>query len=184
MPPAFRAEVLPRVRASYPQAYVVGEVIHGGYAGVVAASGMDAVTQYELRKALWSSPEDGNYFELAWALERHDSFLDSFVPLTFVGNHAVTGLASRLTEPRHLPLAVVVLLTVGGTPSTYAGHEHAFHGVTEDPAGGDDAVRPAFPDGPEELAPSGGRPTASTSCPSGCAGATPGCTAPAPPPVT
>jgi glycosidase len=40
---------------------------------------------------------------------------------------------------------------VGGTPSIYAGDEQAFRGVKEDRAGGDDAVRPAFPDSPAEL---------------------------------
>jgi cyclomaltodextrinase len=155
VPPAFWATVLPRVRAAHPDAYVVGEVIHGDYAQVVAESGMDAVTQYELWKAIWSSLNDGNLHELAHALGRHDGFLDSFVPLTFVGNHDVTRIASRLTDLRHLPHALAVLFTVGGTPSVYAGDEQAFTGVKEDRAGGDDAVRPPFPDTPAELAPFG-----------------------------
>ena len=36
----------------------------------------------------------------------------------------------------------------GGTPAVYAGDEHAFRGVKEDRAGGDDAVRPPFPASP------------------------------------
>jgi cyclomaltodextrinase len=32
-PAAFWAMVLPRVRAAHPQAYLVGEMIHGDYAG-------------------------------------------------------------------------------------------------------------------------------------------------------
>ena len=88
--------MLPRVRAAHPDAYVVGEVIHGDYAEIVAESGLDSVTQYELWKAIWSSLNDGNLFELAWALDRHDEMLASFVPLTFVGNHDVTRMASRL----------------------------------------------------------------------------------------
>jgi cyclomaltodextrinase len=63
----------------------------------------------------------------------------------------VTRLASRLTDERHLAHALVVLLTIAGTPSIYAGDEQAFRGVKEERAGGDDAVRPAFPDRPEEL---------------------------------
>ncbi|WP_369138566.1 alpha-amylase family glycosyl hydrolase [Modestobacter versicolor] len=155
VPTSFWATVLPRVRARHPDAYVVGEVIHGDYARVVRESGMDAVTQYELWKAIWSSVDDGNLHELAHALGRHDGFLDTFVPLTFVGNHDVTRIASRLTDVRHLPHALAVLFTVGGTPSVYAGDEQAFTGVKEDRAGGDDAVRPAFPDGPDDLAPYG-----------------------------
>jgi cyclomaltodextrinase len=120
VPTSFWATVLPRVRGRHPDAYVVGEVIHGDYARTVAESGMDAVTQYELWKAIWSSLNDGNLHELAHALGRHDGFLETFVPLTFVGNHDVTRIASRLTDPRHLPHALAVLFTVGGTPSVYA----------------------------------------------------------------
>jgi len=155
VPASFWATVLPRVREQHPDAYLVGEVIHGDYARVVAASGMDAVTQYELWKAIWSSLEDGNLHELAHALGRHDEFVRSFVPLTFVGNHDVTRIASRLTDLRHLPHALAVLFTVAGTPSVYAGDEQAFTGVKEDRAGGDDAVRPPFPATPAELAPFG-----------------------------
>ncbi|MHA7223934.1 DUF3459 domain-containing protein [Arthrobacter sp. RHLT1-20] len=72
--------------------------------------------------------------------------------MTFVGNHGVTRLASKLTNADQLPLALAALLTVGGTPSIYYGDEQAFHGLKEDRPGGDDAVRPAFPAEPSELA--------------------------------
>jgi cyclomaltodextrinase len=64
--------------------------------------------------------------------------------MTFVGNHDVTRIASRLENPRHLEHALVILLTTGGTPSVYAGDEAAFLGVKEERFGGDDAVRPEF----------------------------------------
>jgi cyclomaltodextrinase len=80
------------------------------------------------------------------------------VPLTFLGNHDVTRLASRLTDERYLAHALVVLLTTAGTPTIYSGDEQAFRGVKEDRAGGDDAVRPAFPGRPDELSQLG-RPT-------------------------
>ncbi|WP_261554362.1 alpha-amylase family glycosyl hydrolase [Frankia tisae] len=155
VPAEFWARVLPQVRRAHPDAYLVGEVIHGDYPDIVHRTGLDAVTQYELWKAIWSSLNDANLFELSWALERHNGFLDTFVPFTFVGNHDVTRLASRLREPRHLAHALVVMCTVGGTPSVYYGDEQAFVGVKEDRAGGDDAVRPAFPAGADELAPHG-----------------------------
>ena len=157
VPTGFWAQVLPRVRERHPDAYVVAEMIHGDYAGYVRDSGVDAVTQYELWKAVWSSLNDANLYELAWTMERHDGLLADFVPLTFLGNHDVTRLASRLTDPRHLVHAVLVLMTLGGTPSVYAGDEVGMRGVKEDRPGGDDAVRPAFPAGPG-LLPSEGRP--------------------------
>jgi cyclomaltodextrinase / maltogenic alpha-amylase / neopullulanase len=109
------------------------------------------VTQYELWKAIWSSLNDGNLHELDWALVRHNEFLDAFVPMTFVGNHDVTRIASRLENTRHLEHALIVLLTTGGTPSVYAGDEYAYRGVKEERFGGDDAVRPAFGSPPVEV---------------------------------
>ena len=155
VPTDFWAKVLPRVRADFPDAYLVGEVIHGDYGDFVLRSTVDSVTQYELWKAAWSALNAGNFFELSWALERHNGFLDAFVPQTFVGNHDVTRLASKLTDERDVALALALLLTVGGTPSIYSGDEQGFQGVKEDRAGGDDAVRPAFPDQPAGLAPYG-----------------------------
>jgi cyclomaltodextrinase / maltogenic alpha-amylase / neopullulanase len=155
VPAGFWATVLPRVRAAHPEAYFVAEVIHGDYPEFVTASTVDSVTQYELWKAIWSALNSANFFELSWALDRHNGFLDTFAPLTFVGNHDVTRIASQLADERDLPLALAVLFTAGGTPSVYAGDEQAFRGVKEDRAGGDDAVRPAFPDKPADLVPYG-----------------------------
>src|ERR1700722_16091657 len=100
VPRRFWADVLPAVRARHPDAYIFGEVIHGDYAGFVRETGVDAVTQYELWKAIWSALNDRNFFELAWAMDRHDALLDTFVPLTFVGNHDVTRIASQLADDR------------------------------------------------------------------------------------
>jgi cyclomaltodextrinase len=155
VPATFWSEVLPRVRARYPDAYIVGEVIHGDYAGYVHEAGLDSVTEYELWKAVWSSLNDGNLHELAWTLARHDDLVATFAPLTFLGNHDVTRIASRLTDDRYLAHALVILLTVGGTPSIYYGDEQGFRGVKEDRAGGDDAIRPAFPASPADLSPAG-----------------------------
>jgi len=155
VPTSFWCQVADRVRARHPDAYLMGEVIHGDYAGFVRAAHLDAVTQYELWKAVWSSLNDRNFFELDAALTRHGGWLDHFVPYTFLGNHDVTRIASRLTDERHLAHALVVLFTTAGTPAVYAGDEHAFRGVKEDRAGGDDAVRPAFPAAPGDLSPLG-----------------------------
>jgi cyclomaltodextrinase len=157
-PRHFWAEILPQVRNRHPDAYIFGEIIHGNYTEFVRQTGVDAVTQYELWKAIWSALRDRNLFELAWALDRHNRLLDDFVPLTFVGNHDVTRLATQIGDDRHIPHALAILLTCGGTPSIYAGDEQAFHATKENRAGGDDAIRPAFPVNPGDL-PSAGWPT-------------------------
>ena len=155
VPSAFWRTVTDRVRHDHPGVWLVGEVLHGDYVAAVRDGGLDSVTQYELWKAIWSSLNDRNFFELAWALGRHNEFEAAFLPMTFIGNHDVTRIASRLGDLRHLPHALAVLFTVAGSPSVYAGDEQAFRGVKHDRAGGDAEIRPAFPAAPDDLAPDG-----------------------------
>lgn len=148
-PAAWRAAIDP-VRDRFPEAWFVGEVIHGDYTGYVRESGLDSVTQYELWKAVRNSIEEANLFELAWSLERHDGFVAEFPPLTFVGNHDVTRLASAISDERHHGHATAILGFVGGIPSIYSGDERGLRGVKEERIGGDDAIRPEFPADPAE----------------------------------
>ena len=104
VPLEFWRRVTDRVREKYPDAWFVGEVIHGDFPEFVQQGGLDSVTQYELWKSTWSSLNDGNFFELDWTLKRHLEFCQVFVPMTFIGNHDVTRIASQLTDPRLLPL--------------------------------------------------------------------------------
>ena len=147
----FWARVIPAVRDRHPNAWFLGEVIHGDHSRFVASSGLDATTQYELWKAIWSSIKDRNFFELDWALNRHNGFLAHFTPNTFIGNHDVTRIASVIGSDGAV-MALAILLTLGGIPSIYYGDEQGFTGIKEERAGGDDAIRPAFPDTPSELA--------------------------------
>ena len=149
--------MLPRVREAHPDAYIFGEMIHGDYRAYVRQSGLDAVTQYELWKAIWSSLNDRNFFELAWARGCHNQFLEDFVPDILLGNHDVTRLACLLADERHVEHALAIFLACGGTPSIYSGDEQGFRGIKEHRAGGDDAIRPAFPPSPNRLEPFGWR---------------------------
>ena len=148
--PEFWAAVLPPVREKHPDVWIFGEVIHGDYAGIVRASGMDSVTQYELWKGIWSSIESRNFFELDHALGRHNEFSDVFTPVTFVGNHDVTRIASRVGQDGAV-LATAILATIGGIPLIYYGDELASRGVKEERFGGDDDIRPVFPASPADL---------------------------------
>ena len=116
------------VRARHPDAWLVGEVIHGDYA-VVRARGWSRLGHPV--RAVESGLElvqRRNLFELAWALDRHDGFVGEFAPMTFVGNHDVTRIASRLHDPGLLGHALAVLFGVSGVPSVYYGDEQAFRG--------------------------------------------------------
>ncbi|MGB2766631.1 MAG: alpha-amylase family glycosyl hydrolase [Propionicimonas sp.] len=147
--------ILERVKRDHPEAWILGEVIHGDYSEFVTTSGVDSVTQYELWHAIWDALADGNFFSLQWTLGRHHDFCRTFRPQTFISNHDVTRIASKLPDPRDVEIAATLLMLLPGIPSIYAGDEQGFTGVKEDHAYGDDAVRPPFPDTPAGLLPFG-----------------------------
>jgi glycosidase len=157
VPPSFWAKAVPAVREAFPGAWFLGEMIHGDYAAYAAEAGLDSITQYELWKAVWSSLNDRNFYELDHALGRHNAFMDAELAQTFVGNHDVTRLATILNDERHFSHALAVLFCVGGVPSVYYGDEQGFRGLKEHREGGDDEIRPAFPATPAELLPDGWR---------------------------
>jgi cyclomaltodextrinase len=148
VPTAFWSRFSQRVLERFGDAYLVGEVIHGDYATFVRDAGLHAVTQYELHKAIWSALHDRNPHELSWSLGRHADFVQTFVPHTFVGNHDVTRLRTRIGDPALVGHALAVLCSVPGTPGVYYGDEFGAEGSKEERAGGDDAIRPAFADLP------------------------------------
>lgn len=151
VPPAFWSRVLPRVRAEFPDAWFVGEVIHGDYPQIVRESTLDAVTQYHLWHSTWTSLHDRNFFELDTCLKRNNELMAAFTPMSFIGNHDVPRLATKIGNAR-TALAFVILMTVGGIPSVYYGDEQLFRGDKGEGEGHDDALRPAFPHHPSELA--------------------------------
>lgn len=149
--PAFWAAVLPRVRRAWPDAWIMGEIIHGDYAAFVQQTGVNSVTQYELWKAIWSSLNDVNLWELTWALGRHNAMLDHFVPYTFIGNHDTDRIASKVTDARHCHHPLVLLMTLGGIPAIYYGDELGLTATRGTGLEADFPVRPAFPASPAKL---------------------------------
>jgi glycosidase len=152
VPTDFWADVLGRARMTHPDAWFLAEVIHGDYAAFAEASTADTVTQYELWKSIWSSLADRNMFELDWTLTRHLEFCEAFTPATFVGNHDTTRIATQVGSDgsgvHGAVAALAILMTLPGTPTIYAGDEFAMRGLKEERVGGDDAVRPVFPEAP------------------------------------
>ena len=80
------------------------------------------MTQYELWKAIWSSLNDRNFFELAWRWIGTRRSVRMFVPLTFVGNHDVTRIASNSPTSARRPRAGRAA-DRAGMPSIYYGDE-------------------------------------------------------------
>ena len=147
VPDDFWARSIGAAHATHSRAWFLGEVIHGDYTGFVEHSGVDTVTQYELWKSIWSALSERNLFELDWTLTRHGEFCEAFTPATFVGNHDVTRIASRLGVDGAIA-ALWLLMTLPGTPFIYYGDEVGAVGVKAERAGGDDAVRPEYPPTP------------------------------------
>ena len=150
VPSRFWREVTGRVRAEFPHALFLGEVIHGDYPAIATDGGLDTVTQYELWKAVWSSLHDRNLWELAWALDRHREFCTGHVMQTFVGNHDVDRIASLVGDDG-AALAATMLCTLPGMPSVYYGDELGWKAVKGEGPGADDPLRPPLPATPDDL---------------------------------
>jgi cyclomaltodextrinase len=111
--------------------WLMGEVIHGDYRQWVAPGLLDSVTNYECYKGLYSSLNDRNYFEIAYALNRQfgEHGLYRGLPLlAFADNHDVDRVASRLREPGHLYPLYCLLFTMPGVPALYYGSEWGIGG--------------------------------------------------------
>lgn len=136
---------------------LIGEVIHGDYRGWVGPDRLDSVTNYEVYKGLYSSHNDGNYFEIAHSLGRQFGPRGMYAGLplyTFADNHDVDRIASRLKEPSDIYPLHLLLFTIPGVPSIYYGSEW---GVLGRKTGGSDALlRPALT--PSRAAESGAHP--------------------------
>jgi len=119
-------------RRLVPDFWLMGEVVKGPYNAWLEVGGLDSVTNYECYKGLYSSHNDENYYELAYSLRRHfgeDGLYRSASLYTFVDNHDVNRVASRLDNPAHLFPLYCLLFTIPGTPSIYYGSEFGLKGA-------------------------------------------------------
>jgi glycosidase len=143
--PDFLRELSAFCKAKRPDFWLLGEVIHGDYNHWAPGAGLDAVTNYELFKGLWSSHNDANYFEVAWTLNRQfgpQGLYRDRLFSTFGDNHDVDRLASTLKEPAHLYSHAILQATVPGIPTVYYGTEAGQIG-RKTPTG-DEPLRPAL----------------------------------------
>ena len=139
----FQRDLASFCRALDPTFWLMGEVVHGDYRRWANPAILDSVTNYECYKALYSSHNEHNYHEMAYALNRQfgEQGLYRGIPLyAFADNHDVSRVASILHNPAHLYPLYALLFTMPGVPSVYAGSEWGLPGRKE---GHDDwALRP------------------------------------------
>lgn len=128
--------------------WLMGEVIHGDYSRYIQDGQrlLHSVTNYELHKGLYSGHNDHNYFEIAHTIRRefdqNGGIYRGLKLYSFVDNHDVDRLASKLNISGHLPLVYALLYFLPGIPSIYYGSEWGIQGRKEGP--NDDPLRPAL----------------------------------------
>ncbi len=128
--------------------WLMGEVVHGDYTDWAKEGRLDSVTNYQIYKALWSSLNEQNLFELSYNLKREfdqdEGIYKDILLYNFVDNHDVNRVASILKAPQQqLKLLYGLLFAIPGIPSIYYGSEYALRGERDE--GGDYRLRPPLP---------------------------------------
>jgi glycosidase len=123
--------------------WLMGEVIHGDYSRWANDGTLHSVTNYMLHKALYSAHNDHNYFEIAHTIKYIDDMTRRKLKLyTFVDNHDVERIYTKLKNKAHYVPVHIMLYTLPGIPSIYYGSEFGIEGRKE--RGSDDSLRPAL----------------------------------------
>ena len=126
-----------------PDFWLMGEVIHGNYSRWANNDTLHSVTNYMLHKALYSAHNDHNYFELAHTIKYVNEMAGNSLKLySFVDNHDVERIYTKLNNKAHYLPVHVLLYTLPGIPSIYYGSEFGIEGRKE--RSSDDSLRPAL----------------------------------------
>lgn len=126
-----------------PDFWLMGEVIHGNHSRWANEGTLHSVTNYMLHKALYSAHNDHNYFEIAHTIKYVNGMAGERLKLyTFVDNHDVERIYTKLTNKANFVPVHVMLYTLPGIPSIYYGSEFGIEGRKE--RGSDDSLRPAL----------------------------------------
>ncbi len=126
-----------------PDFWLMGEVIHGNYSRWANDGTLHSVTNYMLHKALYSGHNDHNYFEIAHTVKYVSDMVGNNLKLySFVDNHDVERIYTKLANKAHFLPVHVMLYTLPGVPSIYYGSEFGIEGKKEHFS--DDSLRPAL----------------------------------------
>ncbi len=111
--------------------WLMGEIVFGDYRRLAQPGRLDSTTNYECYKGLYSSLNDHNYFEIAYALKRMfgpNGLYSDLALYSFADNHDVDRVASSLKNPAHLYPLYLLLFSMPGIPSIYYGSEWGITG--------------------------------------------------------
>ncbi|MCI9294949.1 MAG: maltodextrin glucosidase [Lawsonibacter sp.] len=147
LPPEYLKQLRAFTNSLKPDFVLMGETLHGDYNRWMADDMCHSVTNYECYKGLWSAFNSMNMFEIGHSLARQ------FGPeqwtlykgkhlLSFLDNHDVDRIASKLTNPGHLVPAWAMAFGMPGVPALYYGSEWGLTGAKGH--GSDAELRPAL----------------------------------------
>ena len=128
-----------------PDFWMMGEVVFGDPSRWLKA-GLDSVTNYQTYKALWSSINDGNMFELAYNLnqffdDKSGTCKGARLQL-FNENHDTNRIYSQLKNKQDNFVQHLLFYTLPGVPTLYYGEEF---GLDAKKGGSDDwNLRPSL----------------------------------------
>ena len=115
-----------------PEFWLMGEVIHGDY------------IRWANADTLFSGYNDHNFFEIAHTVKRLNDMCGGVFKLySFVDNHDVERIMSKLSTPKGFAPVHILLYTLPGIPSLYYGSEFGIEGRK---AHGEDADAPLRPE--------------------------------------
>ena len=123
--------------------WLMGEVIHGDYVRWANSDTLHSVTNYHLHKALYSGYNDHNFFEVAHTVKRLNDMCGGTCKFyTFVDNHDVERIMSKLSTPKGFVPVHIMLYTLPGVPSIYYGSEFGIEGKKGRGSDADAPLRP------------------------------------------
>ncbi|HZU87590.1 MAG TPA: alpha-amylase family glycosyl hydrolase [Anaerolineaceae bacterium] len=128
-----------------PDFWLMGEIVFGDYRRWTNEGGLDSATNYEAYKSLYSSFNEHNMFEIAYALNRQFGEGGIYRGLglySFADNHDVNRIASTLKDAAHLYPLHILLFSMPGIPSIYYGSEFGLEGKKT--RGSDAPIRPSL----------------------------------------
>ena len=147
LPPEYLKQLRGFANSVKPDFVLMGETLHGDYNRWMGDNMCHSVTNYECYKGLWSAFNSMNMFEIGHSLARQ------FGPeqwtlykgkhlLSFLDNHDVDRIASKLSSPDHLRPAWAMAFGMPGVPAVYYGSEWGLTGTKDH--GSDAGLRPAI----------------------------------------
>ena len=143
--PGFLRELHRMCQARKADFWLMGEMVFGDYRRLANPQMLDSCTNYELYKALYSSCNDNNMYELAHTLQRQfaigSGVYEGLNLYNFLDNHDVSRIASIIKDERQLKPLYGLLYTLPGIPSVYYGSEWGATGIREQ---SDAEVRPDY----------------------------------------